>query len=130
VSKPNAVIAIWTYHRHTTGDDKIDQAVRDFYEHITKPYWDYERKYVEEKYTTVEFDYELLPVKDFETVLQWQREDLIGYISSWSAVQKFIKVNSYSPVLIVEEKIKKLWASGEAKKVVFPIYLKLGRIIK
>lgn len=130
VGRPNAVIAVWTYYSHTTGDENIDKAVQDFYNDVTKPYWDYERKYVEEKYTTVEFDYELLPVKDFETVLQWKREDLLGYISSWSAVQKFITTNGYSPTSITEEKIKSLWPEDEVKRVVFPIYLKLGRIIK
>jgi len=130
VCKPNAVIAVWTYYNRITDDDKIDKAVNDFYQNVTKPYWDYERRYVEEKYTTVEFDYELLPVKEFETVMHWQREDLFGYVSSWSAVQKFIKTNGYSPVPILEEEINKLWPEGETKKVVFPIYLKLGRIIK
>jgi ubiquinone/menaquinone biosynthesis C-methylase UbiE len=130
VCKPNAVIAVWMYYNHTTGDKRIDDAVRGFYENVTKPYWDYERKYVEEKYSTVEFDYELLPVKQFETILNWQREDLLGYISSWSAVQKYIKINGNSPIPIIEEEIKKLWQKGEVKKVVFPIYLKLGMIIK
>jgi len=130
VCKPNAVIAIWTYYSRTTDDEKIDKAVSDFYENVTKPYWDYERKYVDEKYSTVEFDYELLPVKDFETVLYWKREDLIGYISSWSAIQKFINTNGHSPVPLVEEEINKLWPEGETKKVIFPIYLKLGRIMK
>jgi ubiquinone/menaquinone biosynthesis C-methylase UbiE len=130
VCKANAVIAVWTYDRNSLGDKKIDDAIRGFYENVTKPYWDYERKYVEEKYSTVEFDYELLPVKNFETILNWQREDLIGYISSWSAVQKYIKINGQSPIPIIEEEIKKLWVKGEAKKVVFPIYLKLGRILK
>lgn len=130
VCKRNAVIAAWTYYHHSTGDDNIDKAVRGFYEEVTKPYWDYERKYVEEKYKTVEFDYELLPVKDFETVLHWKREDLLGYISSWSAIQNFIKANGNSPISIIEEKIKKLWPEDEEKKVVFPVYLKLGRIVK
>ena len=130
ICKPNAVIAIWTYYDRVTDDEKVDNAVRDFYENITKPYWDYERKYVEQKYSTVEFDYDLLPVKDFETVLYWKREDLLGYVSTWSAIQKFIKANGHSPVPILEEEINKLWPEGETKKVVFPIYLKLGRVIK
>ena len=130
VCKPNAVIAIWAYYDRITDDNKIDDVVHDFYENVTKPYWDYERRYVEEKYNTVEFDYELLPVKDFETVLHWQREDLLGYVSSWSAVQKFIKQNGHSPVPMLEVEINKLWPAGEVKKVVFPIYLKLGRIKK
>ena len=130
VCKPGAIIAIWTYYRNTTGDKKIDDAVYSFYENVTKRYWDYARKYVEEKYATVEFDYDLLPVKDFETTLNWQREDMIGYISSWSAIQKYSKVNGRSPIPIIEEEIKKLWPEGEGKKVSLPIYLKLGAIIK
>lgn len=130
VCKPEAVIAIWTYNRNKIGDKKIDDAIFSFYENVTKSYWDNERKYVEELYETVEFEYELLPVKQFETTLNWQREDMIGYISSWSAIQKYIKVNGHSPIPTIEEEIKKLWPEGEVKKVVFPIYLKLGRVVK
>ena len=130
VSKPEAIIAIWVYFRNMPGDKKVDDAIFSFYENVTRPYWDDARKYVEEKYSTVEFDYDLLPVKDFETTLNWQREDMIGYISSWSAIQKYIKVNGYSPISIIEEEINKLWPEGEAKNVTFPIYLKLGRVVK
>lgn len=130
VCKHNAVIAVWMYYKHSTGDKRIDDAVHDFYEGVTKPYWDYERKFVEDLYGTTEFDYELLPVKKFETTLHWQREDLVGYISSWSAIQKYITVNGHSPIRIIEEKIKSLWPEGEVKQVTFPIYLKLGRVLK
>lgn len=130
IGKPNAVIAIWTYYNRVMDDKKIDNVVQDFYNNVTKPYWDYERKHVDEKYDAVEFDFELLPVKEFETVLYWKREDLAGYVSSWSAIQKFIKINGYSPVPVLEEEINKLWPESEVKKVIFPIFLKLGRIVK
>ena len=130
VCKPGAIIAIWTYYKNATGDKRVDDAVYNFYKEITRPYWDYERKYVEEKYETVEFDYDLISIKTFDSILHWQREDLLGYISSWSAIQKMIKVNGHSPIPIIEEEIKKCWAEGEVKKVVFPIYLKLGRVSK
>ena len=55
---------------------------------------------------------------------------MIGYISSWSAIQKYIKVNGHSAIPIIEEEINKLWPEGEIKKVRFPIYLKLGRLVK
>jgi len=130
VCKPNAVIAIWTYYNHTTGDYRIDAIVRDFNKHVTQPYWDHERKYVEEKYETVEFDYELLSVKDFESILHWKRDDLLGYVGSWSAIQKFIKTNGYSPLPQLEDELKNIWPDDEIKKVSFPIYLKLGRVLK
>ena len=130
VCKPGAVIAAWMYYNHNTGDERVGAVVRSFYENVTKPYWDYERKYVEEKYETVEFDYELLPAKKFESILHWQREDLLGYVGSWSAIQKFIKTNGYSPVPQLEEELKKIWPDDEIKKVSFPVYLKLGRVLK
>ena len=130
VCKSGAIIAVWTYNRNKIGDEKIDDAIYSFYQNVTQPYWDPERKYVEELYATVEFDYELLPVKQFETTLNWQREDMIGYTSSWSAIQKYIKVNGYSPISIIEEELNKFWPEGEKKKVSFPIYLKLGRVVK
>jgi len=130
VSKPEAIIAIWVYFRNMPGDKKVDDAIFSFYENVTRPYWDEARKYVEEKYATVEFDYDPLPVKDFETTLNWRREDMIGYISSWSAIQKYIKINGHSPMPVIEEELKKIWPQGEVKKVRFPIYLKLGRVVK
>ena len=130
VCKPGAIIAVWVYYAHTTGDKKVDDAVHDFYEDVTRSYWDYERKFVDEMYSTVEFDYELLPPKIFETILEWRREDLVGYISSWSAIQKYIKVNGHSPVPLIEKAINELWPEGEIKKVTFPIYLKSGRVTK
>ncbi len=130
VCKDNSVIAVWVYYNHTTGDKKVDDAIHDFYKNVTGSYWDYERKFVEEMYSTVEFDYEPLPLKNFETVLRWQRADMLGYISSWSAVQKYIKTNGQSPLPIIEKEIKDLWFEGEVKEVVFPIYLKLGKIRK
>lgn len=128
VSKPGAVIAVWMYDRAPI--EKVEVAIHDFYTNITGPYWDDERKYVEEKYATVNFEYELLPVKEFKTVLHWQRTDILGYISTWSAVQKYIKATGYSPLPVIEAEIKKLWPEGEIKEVVFPVYLKLGRVIK
>ena len=130
VCKSRAIIAVWVYYNHTTGNKKVDDVIHDFYENVTKSYWDDERKFVEEMYSTVEFNYELLPLKNFETILEWRREDLLGYIASWSAIQKYIKLNGHSPIPIIEEEIKKLWPEGEVKKVVFPIYLKLGRVSK
>lgn len=129
VAKNGSVIAVWTY-QSKTDDEAVDEIVKSFYKEVTQPYWDNERKYVDDLYETVEFEYELLPVKPFESVLYWERSDLAGFISSWSAVQNFIRQNGYSPVPELEMNLKKIWPDGEVKKTIFPIYLKLGRAVK
>ena len=130
VGKPGSVIAVWMYGGHRTDDEKINDIRRDFYENVTTPYWESERKHVDDNYTTADFDYELLPTKEFQIVLHWKRKDWLGYISTWSAVQKYIKVNGHSPIPILDEKTKTLWPEEEVKKVMFPLHLKLGRVSK
>jgi len=118
------------YGGHRTDDEKVNKVAKDFYENITGPYWDYERKHVDANYSTVDFDYELLPTKEFQIVLEWNKKDWLGYISTWSAVQKYSKINGHSPIPLIDEKTKELWPEDQVKKVVFPVYLKLGRNVK
>lgn len=130
VGKPGAVIAVWMYGGHRTDDEKINEIRRDFYENITSPYWESERKYVDDNYASVDFEYELLPTKEFRITLHWNRQDWLGYISTWSAVQKYSKINGHSPIPFIDEKTKDCWPENEMKNVVFPVYLKLGRVVK
>ena len=73
---------------------------------------------------------ETLLTKKFETKLQWTIEQMIGYLSSWSAVQQYIKVHHVSPITLIEERLLSLWGAKSEKEVSFPIYLQIGRIKK
>ena len=127
-AKPNAVIAIWAYGLINTEDEKINQLIDHFYYEIIGPYWDAERKYVDEAYATVEFDYNLLPTKDFSIKLKWNKEAFLGYLYSWSAVQNYIKQNQVSPLEQFQKEIDVIWDKTTEKKIEFPVFLKLGRV--
>ena len=58
----------------------------------------------------------------------WSLEHLTGYLSTWSATQKFIKVNGFDPVTAVYENLKPLWKEGEMKVIRFPLFGKIGRV--
>jgi ubiquinone/menaquinone biosynthesis C-methylase UbiE len=130
VAKPNAVVAIWMYNRFSTDNDKLNELYNHFYLNITDSYWEPERKYVDEKYKTVKFDFEELPAKKFITTLEWTKENFEGYLTSWSAVQKYIKLNGASPLQLIKKELDKIWSDDETKVVRFPIYLRVGRIRK
>ncbi|MGZ3853875.1 MAG: class I SAM-dependent methyltransferase [Flavisolibacter sp.] len=130
VGKKGAVVAIWMYNMPSTDDEKVNKIIRHFYRDITGPYWDKERKYVDEEYRTVEFDFNPLPAKEFQISFNWKREQLKGYFQSWSAVQKFIKENNSNPGDLVEEDIDAAWNETEEKRISFPIFLRIGRIRK
>ncbi len=130
VGKNDAVVAAWAYHVLYCTDESITAIIKHFYYDIIKPYWDKERKYVDDRYTTVEFKFAPLPSKDFEIVVQWNKEEFFGYLSSWSAVQNYIKQHQSSPFHLIEEDISKAWPDGERKEFHLPLFLKIGRITK
>lgn len=130
VGKPNSIVAIWTYNTLFSDDEKVNALVHHFYRDITGPYWDKERKYVDEEYATVDFDFEELPSQKFQTVVKWNREQLEGFFQSWSAVRNYIKANNQNPVDLIKKDIDAAWSEEEQKEFYFPIFLRIGRIVK
>ena len=131
VAKPNAIIAAWCYNIPASNNAIINTLITHFYTRIVGPYWDAERKYIDQSYRTIPFDFEELPAKEFSIEVTWNRDDLIGYFNSWSSVQHFIKANQYNPVTEMATQLNAAWPSGENElPFSFPIFLRIGRVIK
>jgi ubiquinone/menaquinone biosynthesis C-methylase UbiE len=128
VAKPNAAIAIWGYGLLSI-DPIIDKKSSEFYKNVIGPYWDKERRFIDEKYQTIPFPFEEVKSPELNFTLQWTIEELQGYLSTWSAVQKFIKANQIDPVKELIDSIKPNW-SGEKQGVRFPLFLRVGTIRK
>ncbi len=130
VGKKNAIVAAWAYHVFYCTDEKITAIIKHFYHGIIKPYWDKERSYVNDRYTTADFDFAPLPSKDFDMVLHWNKDAFRGYISSWSAVHNYIKQNGSSPLPLIEDDLHRAWPIDDEKEFHFPLFLKIGCVIK
>jgi hypothetical protein len=109
---------------------EIDEHINvKHYKNTLGEYWDYERKYVDEKYATLPFPFAEINTPIFQIVKYWSIDELKGYLNSWSALQKFIKENHYNPVDGLIQDIVPYW-QGEKMKIVFPLYLRMGQIEK
>ncbi|CAN5887745.1 class I SAM-dependent methyltransferase [soil metagenome] len=129
VSKPGGIIAVWTYSLLQI--DKItDALVHQFHFEILGPYWDEERKFVDNGYQTISFPFEQIESPMFQIEVEWGVEDLTGYFNTWSALQKYIAAKDENPVPALMEKIGISWPAWKIKKVIFPIHLKLAYINK
>ena len=128
VAKPTAVIAVWTYSLLQT-DPVTGKLIHDYHFKTLEKYWDEERKYVDDGYKTIPFPFEKIDAPEFFIELNWNTEDLEGYFNTWSALQKFIKVNNYNPVPDLMKEIKLNWLATEYRKIIFPIHLKLGYVL-
>ena len=107
---------------------EIDFVIRDFYTKVIGEYWDKERKYVDENYTTIPIPFKEIQVPKFENKHEWNLKHLVGYLNTWSAVKHYIKKNNHNPIEELEIKLKKTWNIGESKIVKFPILLRIGQI--
>ena len=130
VAKPEAIIAIWAYNLLKTNEPAFDKIIEFFYQEVVGDYWEPERKFVDENYSTVEFNYEELPSKTWEMELNWTKDHFMGYLESWSAVQTYIQKNGSNPLLHIKAAIDDHWGETTHRKFYFPLFLRLGKVMK
>jgi SAM-dependent methyltransferase len=128
VGKPDSLFAVWGYSLLSVSPF-IDRLINDFYVNVVGSYWDKERKFIDEHYQTIPFPFEEIPSPKFEINVTWTIEELIGYINTWSAVQKFIQSNGFNPVDDWINSIRPNW-KNEKQTIKFPLFLRLGIILK
>ncbi len=131
VAKPGAIIAAWGYNIPASEDTQINRLIQHFYTVVAGPYWDAERKWIDDSYQTIPFPFDALPSQTFAIRVEWTAADLAGYFNTWSSVQHFIKANGYNPVNEIAEQLEAAWP--EEKRLMhlaFPVFLRIGRIEK
>jgi ubiquinone/menaquinone biosynthesis C-methylase UbiE len=125
VGNPGALLAVWGYSLlHITPE--IDKVVQYFNTHVVGPYWDKERRLVDERYQTISFPFEEIPTPPFEFSFRWSKDRFLGYISSWSSVQKYKREKKEDPIDRLSSELSSLWRGEE--QVTFPLFLRLGKV--
>ena len=106
----------------------IDELISHFYKNVVGPYWDKERKYVDENYKTIPFPFEELITPSFKNRFEWTPDHLIGYIGTWSAVNHYEKKTGQDPINLIREPLLRAWGDDTTKPVDFPILLRVARM--
>ena len=124
--RPGGVLAVIGYDLLRISP-AIDAVVDAFYREVVGPYWDKERRYIDEQYRTIPFPAGEIPAPVFVNEVEWSFEHLIGYLGTWSAVKHYQKQNGQDPVALVYPGLKKSWGADVVKKGRFPILLRVAR---
>lgn len=127
VSKPNALLAVWCYEIAKISPE-IDAKVTELYETVLGNYWEPERKLVQEGYRNEIFPFEEIKAPKFELEVSWSIEQLIGYICTWSALQKFIKQEGHNPLNTFYPDLQKIWGDEKTKKITWNLALRVQRV--
>lgn len=129
VARPGAVLAAWGYNLLHVGP-AVDALVRELYHDVVGTYWDAERRHVEASYATVPFPFRELPAPPLRMTTRWGREELLGYLNTWSAVQGYVREHGTNPVEALRPRLEALWPADETREVQFPLFLRAGRVEK
>ena len=128
VLRPGGVLAVWAYGINTVEDTAINEIVQDYYSNVVGPYWPPERKLVEEGYRTLPFPFAEVQSPDIQMQASWTLEQLIGYFSTWSATNRFIKARGENPLKPLAESLRFAWGNDETPRIVtWPLSLRVGR---
>ena len=123
--KPEGLIAIWSYGIFRV-NPVLNEYIDDFLNNVTGPYWDPERKWVDNHYVDMPFHFsELDHDFTFEIHNEFNLDELTGYLNTWSAVHHYIRKEGKNPVEYFVDRVSALW--GDSQQIVQPGFLRLGR---
>lgn len=125
--KPDGIFAAIGYGiMHISPE--LDQVVHYLYEDILGEFWDQERKYIEDNYLNIPFPFTEIESPNLEITAQWNFEQLVGYLETWSALQHYIKAKGKNPMVIVYNDLKQAWGNADTHEIHFPLLLKVGKL--
>jgi SAM-dependent methyltransferase len=128
VLKPGGAIAVWTYTL-LDADAGIDELLMDFYRNVIGPYWPPQRRMVDDRYRSLPFPFQPIASPAFEIRTEWSRNDLLGYLGTWSATRAFVRARGYDPRLEFARRLEPLWPDPAQRKTLrWPLHLRVGRL--
>ena len=128
VLAPGGAFAAWTYEKFRV-DPEVDAIIDRFYTGVVGPYWPPERRYVESGYRTLPFPWRDTPAPEFLLETRWDLDQVMGYLATWSAVQRYKDAHDRrDPLPDLRAQLAPLWpVDGAARLVAWPIHLRVGR---
>jgi SAM-dependent methyltransferase len=125
---PGGVLAVWTYGMLYVGDPDLDRTLGDYYHDVVGPYWPSDRRHVESGYTTLPFPFAELRPPVFAMEEPWTLSELLGYVGTWSATQRFRQDVGRDPLLELAEELGEHWGQPASERLIrWPLSLRVGR---
>ncbi len=120
------VVAAWCYERFSV-DPRVDAVVDRFYTGVIGDDWPPERAFVAQGYRTLPFPWAEEPAPCFELLRDWNLDQVMGYLATWSAVQRCRERTGEDPLTALRPQLDACWLAGGTRRLRWPIHLRIGR---
>ncbi len=129
VAKPGAIVAAFSYSMFRVADEQIDPVIQAFYKN-SFPFWDTERKFIDEEYKTIPFPFTKIETPSFTIAYEWTLDQVLGYIATWSANQHHIKQFGHGLITAsFREKLQRCLPPGGKLSLQFPVHTRIGKVL-
>jgi SAM-dependent methyltransferase len=124
VTRPGALVALVGYGGlNVAGDSLIDH----YYKITTAGYWPKGREHVDNFYRDLVWPWPEVAAPTMEITASWTRDELLGYLSTWSATQRLTAAKGEAPYRELCEAVAREWPDGERRLVRWPLAIRLAR---
>ena len=117
VLKPGGLFAAWGYSWFSISaplDHSIQEEVLEF----LRPYWPEQNKLLWDHYRNLSFPFDPIQPPTIEMDVEWDLQQLFGYLRSWSATRHWLKENGETQFHKAYQCAKAVWGDEKAKKTV------------
>jgi SAM-dependent methyltransferase len=126
VLRPAGVLALVSYALSRITPE-VDAVVDELYTSLD-PYWEPERRIVEDGYASVRVPFAELPTPAFEMRSAWTVDDLIGYLGTWSALRKAQAAEGRDPLGDIGPQLATVWGESPRRGAVWPLSVRAFRV--
>lgn len=122
----DGVAAVWAYGLFRT-TPTIDTLIVQFHDDTVGRYWPRERGHIEAMYRDLPFPFRRLDTPGFVMEADWSLERVLGYLSTWSAVRRYVADKGSDPLTRLGADLREAWGDAETRRVSWPLLVRVGR---
>jgi hypothetical protein len=101
--------------------------MESYYHDVLGEFWPPQTRWVDAHYRTLPFPFDEIAAPEFAVEAAWSLADLFGYLSSWSAAQKYKDARHIDPLDAKRAEFQAAWGAQADRDVRWPLYLRVGR---
>lgn len=126
VLKPGGLLALWAYTVCQI-TPAVQEVMGPFYHDIIGPYWPVERHHVDVNYSDFAFPFSEIVAPKFEMKADYTLAQWVGYLHTWSAVQRYVTASGKDPVSLILSDLSIAWGDpAMARTITWPLFMRVG----
>lgn len=126
VTRPGSAVALIAYGKLFV-DGEAGTEITHYHEHVAGPYWPPGREHIENGYRDLVLPWSPIDAPAIEMTAEWTRDELAGYLASWSATLRLIAAQGPEPFEALKARLATTWPDGERRLVRWPLIVKCYR---